>query len=201
MAGIIGQICYNVNGIANSANITEDKLFAGIIGDDDPKLIPSSNKIIKLGVQAEPGTKFAIKTAQNSDNETVIVVGRSGIYELDERIPVYQLRIIPTYRYLKDEDGTKKAQQAAVNAFKDLGINGYDDDNNPETEEPTWDEDKINAWVTKYQSNTQKFNEGYIKYLQGLNGVYVIATDENNDKIHEPIHNLIIDYVYESANS
>ena len=52
-----------------------------------PYITRSGNGIEKFGIQAAPGTKFII-------NETVsIEVGKTGIYELDNKVNITSLKI------------------------------------------------------------------------------------------------------------
>lgn len=187
MAGIIGQIVYNVSGVPNTDKVNKDMLEKGIIGPE--RIIPSNGVITKLGIQAQPGTKVLLSPANNS--EISIIIGRTGIYELDERIKISQLKIIPTPKFQYNETATKAAQNNALSAFKALDDTAY-------PENGVWG-DNLDIWVSDYQNNINDFNLGYIEYLKGKHGIYDFKKDAEGNVEKEDIYNLIIDYIYEIA--
>lgn len=77
MAKVVKQYrYYNDNASRNQPlNLTQSELVEGsVFFTDDLK------SIIQLGIQTLPGTKFYIN---NSDKDYPIIVGSTGIYELD----------------------------------------------------------------------------------------------------------------------
>lgn len=201
MAGTLGQIVYNIDNIKDSKNEEiKNMLINGIVQTPENKngKLPEQSIITKLGIQAEPGTKI-ILTLSGSNNTISIIIGRTGIYELDEKVTISQLKIEPTYKYELNEDKTREAQNLAATKFLNIietnnNITDVGFDN-----EEGWigeEEAAITTWVNRYQTNDQLFQEGYIEYLKGKNGIYDIAKDGNNKPIIEEMHNIIIDYVY-----
>lgn len=201
MAGIIGQITYNVDYINNDNQISKEILMTGIIGEEAKGCpIPEGNIITKLGIQAQPGTKVILGLGNNS--EVPIIIGRSGIYELDDRISITQLKIEPTPIYKFDEEATRAAQDAALEQFNQIEDQPLNVDK--KNTEPGWgnEQEKVKKWVESYQKNNSTFNEGYPKYLQGLYGIYTPITEKDEEGKETPktedIYNLIIDYIYQN---
>ena len=139
--------------------------------------------IKKLGIQAEPGVEAYI-------NGSRIIIGRSGIYELDnDNIVVENLYLKPKTLYKKDETETENAQAKAVNIFSspNFNINPYDD--------TIWNEEKMNVLVNTYRNTiSPAFEEGYTQYLIGKFGAY--SEDGTED-----FYNLIIDFVADLASN
>ena len=59
------------------------KQFKNTFQTDQEVLIDNYNKVVQLGVQAKPGTKFKI----NQGNE--LIIGKTGIYELSLENSIY----------------------------------------------------------------------------------------------------------------
>ena len=144
--------------------------------------------IKKLGIQAEPGVEAYI-------NGSRIIIGRSGIYELDnDNIVVESLYLKPKTLYKKDEEKTKIAQENAVETFRKLKLDpyAYDHDDDGALD---WNEDAMNTWVNNYKDTINPaFEEGYIQYLIGKFGSY--SEDGTED-----FYNLIIDFVADLASN
>ena len=198
----IGQIVYDLNGqYSHNKETLDNNLFGnGIIGV--PDLIPTGNVITKLGVQASPGTQLKINCVNAASPGMSIIVGRSGIYELDERINVHQLSIIRTPLYQLDVEQTQQAQADSI-----INLANFVDmvESNPLPS--TWDEKAMTDWIGLIQTNSgdnitqamEYYYNGYIKFLQGKHGIYEPVMI-NNIPAYEPVKNLIIDYIYEQLN-
>lgn len=176
----IGQIVYNVDGVENTTGFKDLQDF---IGKNIITLATGSNQneFIKLSIQSEPGVGLLI-------NGNQIIIGRTGIYELDERVVVTDLQIQPIKKYRKDEEATEKAKQDALDTFSKLEAGAYSE------------EKDLEKWIETYKGDIKNFNSGYIYYLQGKNGIYVSVKDDNNEEVYEDLHNLIIDYVFQNKN-
>lgn len=95
----IGQIIYNLEDYGtNDGLISTSKDKKSIISSEkDPEYknnrinifqeLLSQEEYVKLGIQAPPGTRLQI----NGKN---IIVGRTGVYELDEEIIVTSLKFL-----------------------------------------------------------------------------------------------------------
>lgn len=124
-------------------------------------------------------------------NGQLIIIGRTGIYELDEKIIVDEFYILPDTLWEKDEKATQDAQENALTSFELVEVEKYT---------KGWTEE-LDTWVENYKNNINPiFNQGYSFYLQGKNGIYRPQTDSNNKPQYRDFHNLIIDYIYQ-ANS
>ena len=176
----IGQIVYNVDGVENTAGFEDLQDF---VGKNIIELATGSNQneFIKLSVQSEPGVGLLI-------NGNQIIIGRTGIYELDERVVVTELQIQPIKKYQKDEEATENAKQKALDIFSGLETGAY------------LEGEDLEKWIKDYKEDIESFNSGYISYLQGKNGIYVPVTNDNNEEVYEDLHNLIIDYVFQNKN-
>lgn len=148
--------------------------------------------IKKLGIQAEPGVEAYI-------NGSRIIIGRSGIYELDnDNIVVENLYLKPKTLYKKDEEKTNIARENAVNTFNNLKLDPYAYDHDDNSSTPgiaEWDTDTMDTWVNNYKNTINPaFEYGYTQYLIGKFGSY-------SDNGTEDFYNLIIDFVADLASN
>lgn len=161
---MIGQFHYNVPGLEN--NIDSERLKNG-------NWLDSNKKIIKLGIQAEPGTKVDI-----DGNE--IIIGRTGIYELDnENIKIEKVKLTPRPNYSLDKKETDNAATNAINGFGEIEVKPYTTNGGQTLED----------WVTEFNKQQNNFLQVYPEYLKAKNGVYVEDTNTPD------FQNLIIDYI------
>jgi len=161
----------------------------------------------KLGIQAPAGTKFYINSSTSP-----IMIGRTGIYELDEDINVNFLRFEAPKNYELDEGETQKhltngiAQSKAAKAFYDkymttiAGLSGNKDSQGNYTAQYWKDYNVIYQGGTL--SNGEVIETGYSaqmdgacsEIIRGINGVYV-------EKGVKEINNVIIDFLIEEGGS
>ena len=97
MAKQIKQIVFGIPGI----NDTPDVNLADNVFKD--------KKVVKLGIQAPIGTHFVLGLSGVSTNINCII-GRTGIYELDEeeKLSINLLKFSPEFEKVKDEVVTNK---------------------------------------------------------------------------------------------
>ena len=143
----------------------------------------------KMGIQAPSGTRFMI----NDDRE--ILVGRTGVYELDENIIVTKLSFIQPKNYIYDKETSDQllnkgkeeidaAELARKDAMEELDPDAAD-------------------YYEKYQEIQEIYAAAYekalSKYNRGINGVYTLPDpdNENNELNYKKLYNIIIDYVTE----
>lgn len=175
----VGQIYYNVNGETSPNNF--------IIYDKDN---PSSVNIvtqyggetcyfIKLGIQAPAGTQFVV-------NEKKIMVGRTGIYELDDDIQINSLYFVPPKIYELDIEQTNLAEQNGI-AQINSAVKILDD---------TMKDTNLGSGAKQQQCEVQinALQEGNALLSKGLNGIYVANTEVQN----LDLENIIIDFLYET---
>ena len=122
MAQKYGQIYYNVIDEYDPQTI-HNSLEAGKSLSDE--LVPINDPWIKIGIQAPPGTWCTIN---NSD----IMIGRSGLFELDG-ITITSLTFKETYEYGHSDKETKavkniaKLQNIAARCFYSYFLKNNDD--------------------------------------------------------------------------
>lgn len=171
----LGQYYYNLEGYPDpntTSNI--NNIYENIVGNGE--------KWFKLGVQAPAGTQLII-------NNKTIMVGRSGIYELDDNVTIETLKFIKPVKYTIDSVATNTAllegaqeMQEALNKMKGL--------------EPSEDLTGDQALYAEGQSAADEYSEAYNKYMQGINGIYKEESDASTD-----LKNIIIDYAYVNINT
>jgi hypothetical protein len=79
------------------------------------KLVDKTNGLVtqmtKLGIQAPPGTKFTINNDKN------LIMGRTGVYELDEGFKVDELHFERPKKFQLDENQTNTALENGIAAL------------------------------------------------------------------------------------
>lgn len=181
---------YNNNYDYEKINIFED-VFKGIGSD-----------ITKLGIQAPPGTKFQLNASSlenEANNETIapltIMVGRTGVYELDDGLKINSLTFERPKVYSYDKD----ASQNAINAGRAIMENAkYTFDQRCSQLQPLLDsaistDSQKNYWEEYQKAHKEyvdSYNKGRMLYIQGISGIYNEASGLAD------IHNVIIDFVY-----
>lgn len=163
----------------------------------------------KLGIQAPPGTKFQI-------NGIPIMMGRTGIYELDEDVQVATLVFEQVPNYKKDDEATgvalskgislmkeaKKLYETYITVDADTNIEKYPGnmENGDYTTQYWLDYQKVMIGGTL--SNGTVIESGYntlienarSQLLQGANGIYKAEGTKE-------LNNVIIDFLTEEGGS
>lgn len=148
--------------------------------------IYASKQFSKVGIQAPPGTKLVMNTNKN------IMIGRTGVYELDEDIAITGLYFLRPKNYILDTETTeknfsdgKKKLEAAETARKASMAElekKYPEHNN--------------AYWAEYNQIQAVYDEAYrvalAQYNTGINGVYKL--DAENP--YKDLYNVIIDFIY-----
>lgn len=161
----------------------------------------------KLGIQAPAGTKFYINSSTSP-----IMIGRTGIYELDEDINVNFLRFEAPKNYELNEAETQKhlangvSQSKTAKTFYDnymikiAGLPGNKDSQGNYTAQYWQDYNVVYQGGTL--SNKEVIETGYAaqmegaysEIIRGINGVY-------EEKGVKEINNVIIDFLIEEGGS
>lgn len=205
----IGQIVYNLEDQNNPGmylSTIDDTVTGETISSHDryaelknKRNIFSSvfNKDVilsKLGIQAPPGTRFVL----NGKN---IIIGTSGLYELDEEsLPEIEkgaFKFIAPELYELDETLTQELLNSSIEALNTLeaerikAINEIkpDENGNLTTED-------YEVYLTLNQDFIEKYNEAQVNYLYALSGVYVKVENPNTT-----LYNIIIDYIQEGESA
>lgn len=201
----IGQVIYNLQDYVNSggyiatSNADVNKTISSVDGEEqyennkidifDTNLVSrySSGQFTKLGIQAPPGTRVILNT-----NKTILI-GQSGIYELDDDIVITSLQFTRPRKYIKDQGRTEtelnfgiEAMEEAIKA-RDAALAELEAKKDEMTTVEYWTEfTQIQSeYDTAYQAALEHFNNG-------LNGIYKL--DEENP--YQDLYNIIIDFTY-----
>lgn len=199
----VGQLYYRVLDTTSGTYITSSNLTPAAMYDLGANLVTfysGAKQFNKLGIQAPPGTKALI-------NNKEIMVGRTGIYELDEDIAITALRFERPRKYIKDEEASKesekkgtqemiaadeKRQSALETLREDYPVVPMDEDD--ENFAIYWDRYEAiqNTYIEEYEL-------GLNDYAIGKNGIYVLPDPANTESEanYEDLYNVIIDFVYE----
>lgn len=206
----IGQIVYNLEDFVNSGgyistidndisqtivstNPNYNNLKIDIFSDNILNKVKTS-KFTQLGVQAPQGTKMII------NNTKTIMVGRTGVYELNDEIDITSLKFIRPYKYILDELSTEQYLSDGISGFTSAEENRQTslDSLNKEYENKPKDE---NYWVQYTNIQTayiEEYNLALSNYLKGVNGVYALPNPDNpeSEENFEEVYNIIIDFLY-----
>ena len=132
-------------------------------------------KIIKAGIQAPPGTKFAISL----NGESVpfeVIIGKNGILELEyDDIIINKIEIILQEQYIRDQAAEVLQQNEAVTNIN-AAIKTYQSS----------EENKTLAQVEKLANVVA---QEYIRFYEAVQGIYIEPIEEKQ------IENIIIDYI------
>lgn len=208
MGGLVSTKLSDKSIALNESMSTSEKIniFANVFeapGESGGGGISISN-VTKLGIQAPPGTKFYINTTASNEGQessvaTSIMVGRTGIYELEvPNMKISSLIFERPARYILDIDlsqssinNGRKLMEKAKSEFDDnykellpLYDTAVDTDSNKEF----WEEyERIHdLYVSQYES-------ARAEYVRGIAGIYRNAGDSD-------LYNVIIDFKYDLVN-
>lgn len=183
----VGQVYYNVVD-PNSGGW----LSSGVDIFKDIVSAYKASRFTKLGIQAPAGTQVVV-----DDNKT-IMVGRTGIYELDDEIEISKLYFVKPRLYEKNEAeserlkqqgeaGMREAETTRANALANLNLSGKTGDDYWEAYAAIQE-----AYITAYTIALNNFN-------QGSNGVYELPYPDNPDSElnYKDLYNVVVDFIYE----
>lgn len=156
-----------------------------------------ANQFNKLGIQAKPGTIVVL-----NDNKT-IMVGQTGIYELDDNIAITSLYFNRPPKYTKDveqsdaaiTEGIAKIKAAEEKQQKGLAALGEEPDRSDEAAfKSYWD--KYNNIQTEF---IKEYNEGLSLFQTGNTGIYRLPNPDNIQapENYDDLYDVIIDFIYE----
>lgn len=192
----VGQIYYNVIDNNSGSYVSSGQnIFSDIV------VQVRASQFNKVGVQAPAGTKIVMNESKT------IMVGRTGIYELDDDIAITNMYFIRPRKYEKDEEASQQAieqgtagMQAAdkkrsedLERFYKENPDMPDQDTDPEGYKAYWDayNNIQTAYIEAYQTALSLYN-------QGVNGIYVLPNPDNVDapENYQDLYNVIIDFIY-----
>ena len=185
----IGQIYYRVVDTSSTGD-GKHYISSGIDIYSDIVNASSAKQFTKVGIQAPPGAQVVMNASKT------IMIGRTGIYELDEDIVITSMKFVRPTVYIKDEEESESKKQEGEKIIKEAkaALEAAIAALGEEPTDPTSD-----AYKT-YWSGYNEANETYITAFQkgsailnqGLNGVY----KEDKTVIGE-LDNVIVDFIYD----
>ena len=193
----VGQIYYNVidNNSGSYIKSGED-IFTDIVNQI------GASQFNKVGIQASPGTQIVMNNAKT------IMVGRTGIYELDDDIAITAMYFVRPRKYEKDEEasaeaieqgvtGMQAAEDARERALEQFYVDNPvipDRETDPEGYQAYWD-----AYNNIQMTYIAAYQEALNLYNSGINGIYVLPNpgDVNAPENYQDLYNVIIDFIYE----
>lgn len=193
----VGQIYYNVidNNSGSYIKSGED-IFTDIVNQI------GASQFNKVGIQASPGTQIVMNNAKT------IMVGRTGIYELDDDIAITAMYFVRPRKYEKDEEASAEAieqgvarmqaaEEARERALEQFYVDNPvipDRETDPEGYQAYWD-----AYNNIQMTYIAAYQEALNLYNSGINGIYVLPNpgDVNAPENYQDLYNVIIDFIYE----
>ena len=194
----VGQIYYRVldtgtgTYVSSGQNIYED-------------IVPQyggATRFTKLGIQAPAGTRLVINKNKN------IIIGRTGIYELDDEIDITNLYFLRPRKYVRDEEASNRSMDAGMKAMQDaekvraeaLRVLNQAFPSGPpqDTSDPNYD-----SYWSQYESIQTTYHTSYeaglIQYEIGKAGIYILPNPNNveAEENYEDLYNIIVDFIYE----
>lgn len=175
MADNIGQILYKVK-VPQDGSITTSPDKLNIFNDILTQIGVTSIK--KLGIQAPPGTICYV-------NKQEIMIGRTGMYELDEIIVVSSLYFVKKQIYILDSDATADQLASSKRRIDELEEKRRNDTSLLIKTDPDY--------YKKYIAIQEEFYKNYSValelYNEALQGIYIRGGEED-------LENIIVDFLY-----
>lgn len=216
--GLISTSKSSINKILSSTNNTDingiDAFTQAAIDYDENKINIfeknilnnySISSVYKLGIQAPPGTKFYLNGNVNpqEDGSVIysgqeIIVGRTGIYELDDDIKVTSLIFQRPKQYTIDLDQTNEYVNTGITQMEEAKYQfdmkyralklKKDAVTSSMTNSDFWEEYNV-----IHEQYLKEYTTARVHYIRGLSGIYV----ENH--YLQDLKNVIIDFMYNAA--
>lgn len=192
----VSQVYYNVIDNNSGSYVSSGQnIFSDIIAQ------VGASQFNKVGVQAPAGTKIVMNESKT------IMVGRTGIYELDDDIAITNMYFIRPRKYEKDEEASQQAIEQGTEGMQAADKKRADDleqfyKENPVMPDPDTDPEGYRAYWDSYNNIQTIYIEAYQTalslYNQGVNGIYVLPNPDNIDapENYQDLYNVIIDFIY-----
>lgn len=192
----VGQVYYNVIDNNSGSYVSSGQnIFSDIIAQ------VGASQFNKVGVQAPAGTKIVMNESKT------IMVGRTGIYELDDDIAITNMYFIRPRKYEKDEEASQQAIEQGTEGMQAADKKRADDleqfyKENSVMPDPDTDPEGYRAYWDSYNNIQTTYIEAYQTalslYNQGVNGIYVLPNPDNIDapENYQDLYNVIIDFIY-----
>lgn len=192
----VGQVYYNVIDNNSGSYVSSGQnIFSDIIAQ------VGASQFNKVGVQAPAGTKIVMNESKT------IMVGRTGIYELDDDIAITNMYFIRPRKYEKDEEASQQVIEQGTAGMQAADKKRSEDleqfyKENPVMPDPDTDPEGYRAYWDSYNNIQTTYIEAYQTalslYNQGVNGIYVLPNPDNIDapENYQDLYNVIIDFIY-----
>ena len=185
----VGQVYYNVIDNNSGSYVSSGQnIFSDIIAQ------VGASQFNKVGVQAPAGTKIVMNESKT------IMVGRTGIYELDDDIAINNMYFIRPRKYEKDEEASQQAIEQGTEGMQAADKKRADDleqfyKENPVMPDPDTDPEGYRAYWDSYNNIQTTYIEAY---QTALSGIYVLPNPDNIDapENYQDLYNVIIDFIY-----
>lgn len=185
----IGQIYYRVVDTSSTGD-GKHYISSGIDIYNDIVSASSAKQFTKVGIQAPPGAQVVMNASKT------IMIGRTGIYELDEDIVITSMKFVRPTVYIKDEKESESKKQEGEKIIKEakVALEAAIAALGEEPTDPTSDAYKTywNGYNEANETYITAFQKGSAILNQGLNGVY----KEDKSVIGE-LDNVIVDFIYD----
>lgn len=185
----IGQIYYRVVDTSSTGD-GKHYISSGIDIYNDIVSASSAKQFTKVGIQAPPGAQVVMNASKT------IMIGRTGIYELDEDIVITSMKFVRPTVYIKDEKESESKKQEGEKIIKEakVALEAAIAALGEEPTDPTSDAYKTywNEYNEANETYIAAFQKGSAILNQGLNGVY----KEDKTVIGE-LDNVIVDFIYD----
>lgn len=185
----IGQIYYRVVDTSSTGD-GKHYISSGIDIYNDIVSASSAKQFTKVGIQAPPGAQVVMNASKT------IMIGRTGIYELDEDIVITSMKFVRPTVYIKDEKESESKKQEGEKIIKEakVALEAAIAALGEEPTDPTSDAYKTywNGYNEANETYIVAFQKGSAILNQGLNGVY----KEDKTVIGE-LDNVIVDFIYD----
>lgn len=185
----IGQIYYRVVDTSSTGD-GKHYISSGIDIYNDIVSASSAKQFTKVGIQAPPGAQVVMNASKT------IMIGRTGIYELDEDIVITSMKFVRPTVYIKDEKESESKKQEGEKIIKEakVALEAAIAALGEEPTDPTSDAYKTywNGYNEANETYIATFQKGSAILNQGLNGVY----KEDKTVIGE-LDNVIVDFIYD----
>lgn len=161
-------------------------------------ILKGFNNVKKIGIQAPPGTKFTFNKATMQDTGEWIMVGRTGIYELNDDIVINYLRFQRPQNYIVNKELSQQLQATGTGIMKvarDTFLQKINELEKTLGQAPDRTEAGSEYWTeynNAHQNYITQYKSGLGIYLKGKAGVYV------PDPTIVDLYNIIIDFTYET---
>lgn len=162
-------------------------------------ILEGFNNVKKIGIQAPPGTRFTFNKATTEDTGDWIMVGRTGVYELNDDIVISYLRFQRPQSYIINKELSQQLQATGAGTMKaarDIFLQKINELSKTFGQAPDRTETGSEYWTeynNAHQNYITQYKSGLGIYLKGKAGVYT------PDPTTVDLYNIIIDFTYEGG--